>query len=99
MKGKALEKPNCNSLFKAELIRNKGPWKSIEDLEIAVAEWKVIYDNRADEGEDKCEVAVHFACRAGMCRSPFVATLWRADDEKAAAEAGAARSKGRAGVG
>ena len=28
-----------NSLFKAELLRNKGPWKSTEDLEIAVAEY------------------------------------------------------------
>ena len=28
-----------NSLFKAELIRNKGPWKNIDDLEIAVAEY------------------------------------------------------------
>ena len=34
-----------NSTFKAELIRNrhilaaKGPWKSIDDVEIAVAEW------------------------------------------------------------
>ncbi len=28
-----------NSLFKAELIRNKGPWRSIDDLEIAVAEY------------------------------------------------------------
>jgi hypothetical protein len=27
-----------NSLFKAELVRNKGPWKSIDDLEIAVAD-------------------------------------------------------------
>ena len=27
-----------NSLFKAELVRNKGPWKNIDDLEIAVAE-------------------------------------------------------------
>jgi hypothetical protein len=26
-----------NSLFKAKLIRNKGPWRSIDDLEIAVA--------------------------------------------------------------
>ena len=25
------------ALFKAELVRNKGPWKSIDDLEIAVA--------------------------------------------------------------
>ena len=28
-----------NSLFKAELVRNRGPWKSIDDLEIAVAEY------------------------------------------------------------
>ena len=27
-----------NSLFKAELVRNKGPWKGIDDLEIAVAD-------------------------------------------------------------
>ena len=27
-----------NSLFKAELIRNKGPWRGINDLEIATAE-------------------------------------------------------------
>ncbi|MFB6961310.1 integrase core domain-containing protein [Streptomyces sp. NPDC056309] len=28
-----------NSLFKAELIRNKGPWTGINDIEIAVAEY------------------------------------------------------------
>lgn len=28
-----------NSLFKAELIRNKGPWRTLTDLEIAVAEY------------------------------------------------------------
>ncbi len=28
-----------NSLFRAELVRNKGPWKNIDDLEIAVAEY------------------------------------------------------------
>jgi putative transposase len=28
-----------NSLFKAELIRNPGPWFGIDDLEIAVAEY------------------------------------------------------------
>ena len=26
-----------NSLFKAELVRNRGPWKNIDDLEIATA--------------------------------------------------------------
>ncbi len=28
-----------NSLFKAELVRNRGPWKSIDNLEIEVAEY------------------------------------------------------------
>ncbi len=28
-----------NSLFKAELVRNRGSWKGIDDLEIAVAEY------------------------------------------------------------
>ena len=28
-----------NSLYKAELIRNKGPWRDIDDVEIATAEW------------------------------------------------------------
>ncbi|MGW0501273.1 integrase core domain-containing protein [Streptomyces sp. NPDC003007] len=28
-----------NSLFKAELIRHKGPWTGINDVEIAVAEY------------------------------------------------------------
>ncbi len=28
-----------NSLFKAELIRNRGPCRGIEDVEIATAEW------------------------------------------------------------
>jgi putative transposase len=28
-----------NSLFKAELVRNRGPWRSIDNLEIAVAEY------------------------------------------------------------
>jgi len=26
-----------NSLFKAELVRNRGPWKNIDELEIAIA--------------------------------------------------------------
>ena len=35
-----------NSLFKAELIRNKGPWTGINDLEIAVAEYIDWYNHR-----------------------------------------------------
>jgi putative transposase len=40
-----------NSLFKAELIRNKGPWKSIDDLEIAVAEYIDWFNHRRLHGE------------------------------------------------
>ena len=40
-----------NSLFKAELVRNKGPWKTIEDLEIAVAEYIDWFNHRRLHGE------------------------------------------------
>lgn len=40
-----------NSLFKAELVRNKGPWNGIGDLEIAVAEYIDWYNHRRLHGE------------------------------------------------
>jgi putative transposase len=40
-----------NSLFKAELIRNKGRWKNIDDLEIAVAEYIDWFNHRRLHGE------------------------------------------------
>jgi putative transposase len=40
-----------NSLFKAELVRNKGPWEGINDLEIAVAEYIDWYNHRRLHGE------------------------------------------------
>ena len=40
-----------NSLFKAELIRNRGPWRSIDDVEIAVAEYIDWYNHRRLHGE------------------------------------------------
>ena len=40
-----------NSLFKAELIRNKGPWTGIDDLEIAVAEYIDWFNQRRLHGE------------------------------------------------
>jgi putative transposase len=40
-----------NSLFKAELVRNKGPWKNIDDLEIAVAEYIDWFNFRRLHGE------------------------------------------------
>jgi putative transposase len=40
-----------NSLFKAELVGNKGPWKSIDDLELAVAEYIDWFNHRRLHGE------------------------------------------------
>ena len=40
-----------NSLFKAELVRNRGPWAGINDLEIAVAEYIDWYNHRRLHGE------------------------------------------------
>jgi putative transposase len=40
-----------NSLFRAELVRNKGPWKNIDDLEIAVAEYIDWFNHRRLHGE------------------------------------------------
>jgi len=40
-----------NSLFKAELVRNRGPWRGIEDLELAVAEYIDWYNHRRLHGE------------------------------------------------
>jgi len=40
-----------NSLFKAELVRNRGPWKDIDDLELAVAEYIDWFNFRRLHGE------------------------------------------------
>ena len=40
-----------NSLFKAELVRNRGPWKGIDDLEIATAEYLDWFNHRRLHGE------------------------------------------------
>jgi putative transposase len=40
-----------NSLFKAELVRNRGPWSGINDLEVAVAEYIDWYNHRRLHGE------------------------------------------------
>jgi putative transposase len=40
-----------NSLFKAELVRNRGPWSGIDDLEIAVAEYVDWFNHRRLHGE------------------------------------------------
>ncbi|MFI8008384.1 integrase core domain-containing protein, partial [Streptomyces sp. NPDC086010] len=40
-----------NSLFKAELIRNRGPWTGSNDVEIAVAEYIDWFNQRRLHGE------------------------------------------------
>ncbi|MFC8797136.1 integrase core domain-containing protein [Promicromonospora sp. NPDC057138] len=45
-----------NSLFKAELVRGParrriGPWRGIDDLELAIAEWVDWYNERRLHGE------------------------------------------------
>nr|BFF18863.1 hypothetical protein GCM10025730_23840 [Promicromonospora thailandica] len=40
-----------NSLFKAELVRNLGPWRDIDDLKIATAEYLDWFNHRRLHGE------------------------------------------------
>ena len=40
-----------NSLFKAELIRHRGPWKGIDDVEIATAEYLDWFNHRRLHGQ------------------------------------------------
>lgn len=40
-----------NSLYKAELVRNRGPWVSINGVEIATAEWVDWWNERRLHGE------------------------------------------------
>ncbi|WP_232021778.1 MULTISPECIES: IS3 family transposase [Pseudonocardia] len=40
-----------NSLFKAELVRNRGPWRDVSHVEVAIAEWVDWYNHRRLHGE------------------------------------------------
>ena len=35
-----------NGLFKTELIRNRGPWRGLDDLELATLEWVDWFNHR-----------------------------------------------------
>ncbi|MBM7494049.1 putative transposase [Micromonospora luteifusca] len=35
-----------NSLYKAELVRNRGPWRGLDDLAMATVEYIDWYNNR-----------------------------------------------------
>jgi putative transposase len=37
---------SVNGLYKTELVRKRGPWKTIDDLEIATLEWVDWYNHR-----------------------------------------------------
>src|SRR5689334_14567427 len=37
---------NSNGLFKTEVIRRRGPWRSLEAVEFATLEWVDWYNNR-----------------------------------------------------
>jgi transposase InsO family protein len=41
----------CSRQFKAEIVRNRGPWKSIDELGIAVAEYIDWFNFRRLHGE------------------------------------------------
>jgi putative transposase len=63
-----------NSLYKAELVRNMGPWRGIDDLEMATVEYIDWYNNRRLHGElGHVPPAEHEALHA-MAR-PVTATL------------------------
>ena len=37
---------SVNALYKAELVRRRGPWRGLEDLEFATLEWVDWFNNR-----------------------------------------------------
>ena len=43
-----------NSLYKAELIRNQGPWEDIDAVEVATAEWVHWFNNTAPIPPSAC---------------------------------------------
>lgn len=61
-----------NSLYKAELVRNLGPWQSINDLEVATAEWVDWWNERRLHGElnhhppVEVEAAYRAACQTSL---------------------------------
>ena len=63
-----------NSLYKAELVRNTGPWRGLDDLEMATVEYIDWYNNRRLHGElDHIPPAEYEALHA--MTHPVTATL------------------------
>ena len=42
---------SMNGLYKTELVRNKGPWRGLDDLELATLEWVDWFNHRRLHGE------------------------------------------------
>ena len=42
-----------NGLYKTELIRRRGPWRGLDDVEIATLEWVDWFNNRRLIGADR----------------------------------------------
>lgn len=63
-----------NSIFKAELILNKGLWTSIDDVEIAVAECIDWYNHRRLPGELKLISPVEYETNYRQTTAPVCLT-------------------------
>ena len=63
-----------NSLYKAELVRNRGPWRGIDDVEIATVEYIDWYNNRRLHGELGHVPPAEYEALHAMTR-PVTATL------------------------
>jgi putative transposase len=63
-----------NSLYKAELVRNRGPWRGIDDIEIATVEYIDWYNNRRLHGELGHMPPAEYEALHGMTH-PVTATL------------------------
>jgi putative transposase len=63
-----------NSLFKAELVRNKGPWRGLDDLEMATVEYIDWYNTRRLHGEIGHVPPAEYEALHAMTR-PVTATL------------------------
>jgi len=63
-----------NSLYKAELIRNKGPWRGIDDVEYATAEYIDWFNHRRIHGSlGKVPPAEHETIHTGPRPAPAAA--------------------------
>ena len=63
-----------NGLFKTELIRRRGPWKTVEQLEIATLEWVWWWNNQRLHGELEMHTPaeiedIYYADQQALCET------------------------------